>query len=165
MSKNKIDKKPKKEKKPSDKLADKTNLEKFLQTIFGDAQKKTLKRLHKKVEEINSLEPKYKKMSDEELSDQTSILKEKLQKLTKKSEAEAAKKALAEEKSGKKSKNSRKSKNPNSLPTILFKERLMLFSPTLSPSVAKFPDVFLECVITTSSSSAEWFFTRVMSPK
>ncbi|MBR3257104.1 preprotein translocase subunit SecA [Candidatus Saccharibacteria bacterium] len=110
MSKNKIDKKPKKEKKPSDKLADKTNLEKFLQTIFGDAQKKTLKRLHKKVEEINSLEPKYKKMSDEELSDQTSILKEKLQKLTKKSEAEAAKKALAEEKSGKKSKNSRKSK-------------------------------------------------------
>lgn len=80
-----------KEKKPSDKLADKTKTEKFLQTIFGDAQKKTLKRLYKKVEEINGLEKKYEKMSDEELSDQTEILKAKLDKLTKKSEAEAAK--------------------------------------------------------------------------
>ncbi len=98
MSKAKKDTKPKKEKKPSDKLADKTSLEKFLQTIFGDAQKKTLKRLYKKVEEINELEPKYKKMSEEELSDQTEILKSKLNKLTKKSEAELAKKKLEEEK-------------------------------------------------------------------
>ena len=94
MPKAKKDTKPKKEKKPSDKLADKTSLEKFLQTIFGDDQKKTLKRLYKKVEEINELEPKYKKMSEEELSDQTEILKSKLNKLTKKSEAELAKKNL-----------------------------------------------------------------------
>jgi len=33
-----------KEKKPTDKLADKTKTEKFLQGIFGDAQKKILKR-------------------------------------------------------------------------------------------------------------------------
>ncbi|MBQ3261338.1 preprotein translocase subunit SecA [Candidatus Saccharibacteria bacterium] len=69
-----------KEKKPSDKLADKTALDKFLQGIFGDAQKKTLRRLYKKAQEINALEPKYQKMSDEELSDQPSILKEKLKK-------------------------------------------------------------------------------------
>ena len=34
--------KSKKEKKPTDKLADKTALTKFLQGIFGDAQKKIL---------------------------------------------------------------------------------------------------------------------------
>ena len=80
MPKVKPDKKPKKDKKPTDKLADKTALDKFLQGIFGDAQKKTLKRLYKKVQEINKLEPKYEKMSDEELSDQTAILKDKLKK-------------------------------------------------------------------------------------
>ena len=37
--------KVKKEKKPTDKLADKSAMTKFLQGIFGDAQKKTLKRL------------------------------------------------------------------------------------------------------------------------
>ena len=93
--------KPKKAKKPSDKLADKTKTEKFLQTIFGDAQKKTLKRLYKKVEEINKLEKKYEKMSDEELSDQTEILKQKLAKLTKKSEAEVAKETISEKSSKK----------------------------------------------------------------
>ena len=51
----KVDKKPKlrKEKKPTDKLADKSALTKFLQGIFGDAQKKTLKRMWKKAQEIN----------------------------------------------------------------------------------------------------------------
>ena len=74
--------KPKKikEKKPTDKLADKTKLDKFLQGIFGDAQKKILKRLYKKAQEINKLEPKYKSMSDEELAAQTAKLKEKLSK-------------------------------------------------------------------------------------
>ena len=72
--------KPHKEKKPSDKLADKTALEKFLQGVFGDAQRKTLKRLYKKVQDINKLEPKYEKMSLEELSDQPGILKNKLKK-------------------------------------------------------------------------------------
>ncbi|MBQ3464332.1 preprotein translocase subunit SecA [Candidatus Saccharibacteria bacterium] len=93
----KTGKKPRKEKKPTDKLADKTALEKFLQSIFGDAQKKTLRRLYKKVQEINALEPKYEKMSDEELADQTSILKAKLDKLLKKSEADSAKEKLAKD--------------------------------------------------------------------
>ncbi|MBR3180849.1 preprotein translocase subunit SecA [Candidatus Saccharibacteria bacterium] len=110
MSKTK-DTKPKKEKKPSDKLADKTALEKFLQGIFGDAQKKTLKRLYKKVQEINKLEPKYQKMSDEELADQTEILKEKLNKLTKKSEAELAKGKLKESKDQEGSKKPKKVKD------------------------------------------------------
>ena len=35
----------KKEKKPTDKLADKTALTKFLQRVVGDAQKRVLKRL------------------------------------------------------------------------------------------------------------------------
>ena len=70
--------KAKKEKKPSDKLADKTNLEKFLQGIFGDAQKKTLKRMYKRVQEINNLESKYEAMSDEELQAQTAKLKDRL---------------------------------------------------------------------------------------
>ena len=76
--------KPKKikEKKPTDKLADKTKLDKFLQGIFGDAQKKILKRLYKKALEINELEPKYKKMDDKELAAQTDILREKLKKKT-----------------------------------------------------------------------------------
>ena len=74
--------KPKKtkEKKPTDKLADKTKLDKFLQGIFGDAQKKILKRLYKRAQEINKLEPKYKSMSDKELAAQTAKLKEKLAK-------------------------------------------------------------------------------------
>ena len=37
-----------KEKKPTDKLADKTAMTKFLQGIFGDAQKKILRRLWKR---------------------------------------------------------------------------------------------------------------------
>lgn len=64
-----------KEKKPTDKLADRTRMTKFLQGVFGDAQKKILKRLYKKVLEINALEPKYEKMSDEELAQQTEILR------------------------------------------------------------------------------------------
>ena len=68
----------KKEKKPSDKLADKTHLEKFLQGIFGDAQKKTLRRMYKKVQEINKLEDSYEALSDEELAAKTSEFKEAL---------------------------------------------------------------------------------------
>ncbi len=72
--------KARKEKKPTDKLADKTAMTKFLQGIFGDAQKKTLKRLYKRVLEINKLEPKYEKMTKKELAEQTEILKSKLPK-------------------------------------------------------------------------------------
>ena len=70
-------KKVKKEKKPTDKLADKTALTKFLQGIFGDAQKKILKKMWKRAQEIGKLESKYEAMDDEELKKQTAILKEK----------------------------------------------------------------------------------------
>ena len=43
-------KKAPKDKKPTDKLADKTATTKVLQHIFGDAQKKTLHRLKKRVD-------------------------------------------------------------------------------------------------------------------
>ena len=67
-----------KEKKPTDKLADKTALTKFLQGVFGDAQKKILKRLWKRAQEINALEPKYEAMSDDELKAQTDDFKARL---------------------------------------------------------------------------------------
>lgn len=78
----------KKEKKPTDKLADKTALTKFLQGVFGDAQKKTLKRLWKRAQEINKIEPKYEKMSDEELKSQTERFKKKIEKALKTARAE-----------------------------------------------------------------------------
>ena len=78
----------KKEKKPTDKLADKTALTKFLQGIFGDAQKKILKRMWKKAQEINKLESKYEAMSDEELAEQTEIFKKKIDKALKVARAE-----------------------------------------------------------------------------
>ena len=69
-------KKEKKEKKPTDKLADKTALTKFLQGVFGDAQKRILKKMWKKAKEVGALEAKYETMSDEELKSQTARLKE-----------------------------------------------------------------------------------------
>ncbi len=78
----------KKEKKPSDKLADKTALTKFLQGVFGDAQKKILRRLWKRAQEITKLEPKYEAMSDEELQEQTEIFKKKIAKALKTERAE-----------------------------------------------------------------------------
>ena len=75
--------KVRKEKKPTDKLADRTAMTKFLQGIFGDAQKKILRRLWKRAQEINKLEPKYEKMSDEELKEQTEIFKKKIAKALK----------------------------------------------------------------------------------
>ena len=94
----------KKEKKPTDKLADKTALTKFLQGVFGDAQKKILKKYWKRAQEINKLEPKYEKMSNKELAAQTDIFKQKIEK--------ALKTAKLEEKKvdGKKAKKTKKSK-------------------------------------------------------
>ncbi|MBR0431881.1 preprotein translocase subunit SecA [Candidatus Saccharibacteria bacterium] len=86
--------KGKKEKKPTDKLADRSGLTKFLQGIFGDAQKKTLKRMYKKAIEIGTLEPKYEKMTKKELSEQTNLLKKQLEKLTKKQGEEKALNAI-----------------------------------------------------------------------
>ena len=81
-------KKARKEKKPTDKLADKTALTKFLQGVFGDAQKRVLKRLWKRAQEITKLEPKYEAMSDEELKEQTEIFKRKIDKALKTARAE-----------------------------------------------------------------------------
>ena len=55
-----------------------TTQQKALTKIFGDPQKRILKRLQKKVDEINKLGPKYKALSDEELAKQTEGLKQRL---------------------------------------------------------------------------------------
>ncbi len=78
-----------KEKAPTDKLADRTAMTKFLQGIFGDAQKKTLKRMYKIVLGINKLEEKYQALSDEELAAKTTEFREKLGVETAKLETEA----------------------------------------------------------------------------
>ena len=54
--------------------------QKALSKIFGDPQKKILKRLHKQVDVINGLSEKYEKMSDKELRAQTEALKKRLTK-------------------------------------------------------------------------------------
>lgn len=90
--------KPKKEKKPTDKLADKTALTKFLQGVFGDAQKKILKKMWKRAQEIGKLEPKYEKMSDAELKEQTEVFRRKINKALKQARAEEG---IAKEKNGK----------------------------------------------------------------
>lgn len=51
-----------------------------LTKIFGDPQKKTIKRLEKKVDQVNALEDKYKKFSKPELKKQTEVLKKRLAK-------------------------------------------------------------------------------------
>jgi preprotein translocase subunit SecA len=48
--------------------------------VLGDPQARTVKRLKKRVREINALEPKYKKLSDKELQAQTDKLKKRLKK-------------------------------------------------------------------------------------
>ena len=89
-----------KEKKPTDKLADKSGTTKFLQHIFGDAQKKTLRRLRKRVDEINKLGAKYSEMTDKELQEQTDKLKKRLAKLQKQDEAKIALEKVKAEKKG-----------------------------------------------------------------
>ena len=78
----------KKEKKPTDKLADKTALTKFLQGVFGDAQKRILKRMWRRAQAIGKLEPKYEAMSDEELKEQTEIFRARIDKALKVARAE-----------------------------------------------------------------------------
>lgn len=56
------------------------NQQQALSKIFGDPQKRILKRLQKRVVEVNALEDKYKKMSKKELREQTAVLKKKLTK-------------------------------------------------------------------------------------
>ena len=100
-----MSKKVKKEKKPTDKLADKTLTTKVLQGIFGDPEKRELRRMEKIVQGINKLEPKYQAMSDDELKDQTNLLKKQLLELRKKADAKTAlEKQKLEKESSKKTK-------------------------------------------------------------
>lgn len=48
--------------------------------VLGDPQAKTVKRLRKRVAEVNKLSDKYKKMSDKQLKSQTDVLKKRLEK-------------------------------------------------------------------------------------
>ncbi|MCR5572488.1 MAG: preprotein translocase subunit SecA [Candidatus Saccharibacteria bacterium] len=81
---------------------------KFLQHIFGDAQKRTLRRLSRRVDEINKLGAKYSEMSDEELKAQTEKLKKRLAKLTKQEQARLALEKVKTEKAKKDGKDSDK---------------------------------------------------------
>ena len=98
----------KKEKKPTDKLADKTALTKFLQGVFGDAQKKILKRYWKRAQEINKLEEKYEKMTDKQLAAQTDIFKKKIEKALKIAKVEKEEAKVSEKKTKKKAKKAKK---------------------------------------------------------
>lgn len=53
-------------------------MKKIVKRILGDPQVKTLKRLKKRVNEINKLADTYKKMSDSKLKNQTEVLKKRL---------------------------------------------------------------------------------------
>ena len=86
--------KVKKERKPTDKLADKTTTTRILQGVFGDPAKRNLTRMRKIVKIINNLEQKYEAMSDDELKAQTNVLKERLDTLNKKAEANIARAKL-----------------------------------------------------------------------
>ncbi len=55
-------------------------MNKVLKRVLGDPQVRTVKRLKKRVKDVNALEPKYHKLSDKQLKEQTSILKKRLEK-------------------------------------------------------------------------------------
>ena len=52
----------------------------FLKSLLGDNQRGTVRRMRRKVGDINKLEPKYKALKDAELAKQTDVLKERLKK-------------------------------------------------------------------------------------
>ena len=51
------------------------NRQKVLTKVFGDPQRRILKRLEKRVKDVNALEEKYKAMKKPELAKQTEILR------------------------------------------------------------------------------------------
>lgn len=65
---------------PSRTIMAKVTRDSALTKVFGDPQKRAIKRLQKRVDEINNLGDKYKKMSKTELSKQTELLKGRLAK-------------------------------------------------------------------------------------
>lgn len=52
----------------------------FLKSLLGDNQRGVIRRLRKRVKDINKLEPKYKELSDKDLAKQTEVLKDRLKK-------------------------------------------------------------------------------------
>lgn len=56
------------------------NRQKMLTKVFGDPQRRILKRLEKKAAAVNALSDKYKKMTKPELKKQTEVLKKRLEK-------------------------------------------------------------------------------------
>jgi preprotein translocase subunit SecA len=57
-------------------------MKKIFKKVLGDPQAKTLKRLQKRVAQVNNLAGKYKKMTDKQLQEQTKVLKNRLKKET-----------------------------------------------------------------------------------
>lgn len=57
-----------------------SSTQKALTKVFGDPQKRAVKKLEKRARAINDLSAKYKKMSDKQLREQTDILKKRLEK-------------------------------------------------------------------------------------
>ena len=57
-------------------------MNKVFKKILGDPPAKTLRRMRRRTRDVNALEPKYKKMTDKQLKEQTATLKERLKKET-----------------------------------------------------------------------------------
>lgn len=55
-------------------------MHRVLKKVLGDPQAKTVKRLRKRVKDVNALSEKYEKLSDKKLQDQTEALKKRLKK-------------------------------------------------------------------------------------
>lgn len=53
-------------------------MKRLLKRVLGDPQAKTIKRMRRKVKEINALESKYQKLTDKKLAEQTEVLKKRL---------------------------------------------------------------------------------------
>jgi preprotein translocase subunit SecA len=53
---------------------------KILKKVLGDPQAAAVKRMRKRVKKINELAPKYEKMTDKQLKEQTAVLKKRLEK-------------------------------------------------------------------------------------
>jgi preprotein translocase subunit SecA len=50
-------------------------VKKVLKRVLGDPQVRTIKRMRKRVKEVNALDETYKKLTDKQLQDQTEKLK------------------------------------------------------------------------------------------
>ncbi len=55
-------------------------MHKVFKKVLGDPQAKTLKRMRRRVKDVNALEPKYKKLSDVKLKAQTEVFRKRLNK-------------------------------------------------------------------------------------